>query len=404
MNRWLLLLCLAWLPFDKAFSVDIGVMTITPYYVGIVLVSLTTLVQVLLDRERFVVTSTDIALLAVCFMYLCSTLLSDVPQTAGLLAFKGIFIPTLTYFVCKTLLQDEDVLLRALSMFGIGLAILALVALFEFVAFPERPKPFERDGVAMATLAILPLMVGLYGMPRVRSLARTTMIVGGLIAVGVSISRAYWIFVMASPFMFRFFIRGRAYLVALSVLSLSLVMTLWITLDAPSFAPVRINNQDDHGIQRVLSADHWKAAIYNRVVLMYEPSLEQFKKTPIFGRGLYIPEYQATTTHNLHLEWLESGGVLGYLAFLSVYLTHFRNLARRGRGDALACALGVASLAVLVNGVTNGIMHSVMPTVAMMCLGLVAARLQGVRRREMDAAPLRMVWVPTTRSSQPNQP
>lgn len=394
------MLCLAWLPFDRVYSVSIGFMTVTPYYVGIVLVFITTLVKVVFDRERFVVTATDFALGAVCFMYLCSTLLSDIPQTAGLLAFRAIFIPTLTYFVCKALLQDEEMLLRALNLFAVGIGVLAGAALVAFVISSERPEPFGRDGVAMASMAIVPLMVGLYGVQRGHRLWRLVMIGGGLVAVGVSISRAYWIFVLLSPLFFRLFMRGRAFMVALAMLATSLLLTLWITTDASSFATVRINNQEDHGIQRVLSAEHWKAAIYNRVVLMYAPSLEQFERRPIFGRGLYVAESQATTTHNLHLEWLESGGLLGYLAFAALYLTHFRNLSRRARGDPMSSALGIASLAILINGITNGIMHSVMPTVAMMCLGLVAARLQGIRRREVETAPIRLVWQPTVRSTQ----
>lgn len=399
MIRALFLLCLAWLPFDKALAIDVGFMTITPYYVGIVVLSCLTVMQIVLDRERFRLTATDVALVIVCVMYLCSTLLSDLPRTAGLLAFNGIFIPTLTYFVSKTLLQDEAVLLRALAAFGVGVAILAFVALIQFVAFPERPKPFGQDGVSMSTLAVLPLMVGLYGMPPRRKLVRAILVLGGVLAIGVSISRAYWIFVVISPALFWFFMRGRALLVSSAILFLSLVITLMVTLDKSFVAPVSINYREDKGIQRVLDPDHWKAAIYNRAVLMYEPSMDSIKQHPIFGRGLYIAKYQQTTTHNLHLEWLESGGLLGYLAFLALYLAHFRYLSRRGRGDALACAIGVASLGILMNGVTNGIMHSVMPTCAMLCLGLTAARLQGPRRKQVEEGLGYMVWQPETHRS-----
>jgi len=385
----LLVASLAWLPFDKTLVVDLGFITVTPYYIAIVFLFGVAVVRVVRRRVRFRVGGTDVAIVIVCVMYFCSTMLADRPRVAGLLAFEGIFIPTLTYFVSKALLATEGVMFRAIKGYGLSVLVIAVVAVLAFISNPERSEPFGRDGVALSSLAVLPLMIGLYGLPNKSRALRGLLVAAGLIAIAVSIARAYWIFVLVSPVLFYLLLRGRAFMVGAAMLAVSFALTLAVTLDKSLVEPVSISSREDQGIERVLNPNHWKAAIYNRVALMYEASVESFIESPFFGKGLFVPAYQATTTHNLHLEWLESGGVFGYLAFLAVYLAHFRQLSRYGKGDALACAIGLASLGILVNGVTNGIMHSVMPTCAMLFVGLTAGRLESLRRREVGGRPIR---------------
>lgn len=393
MTRLLFFLAMFWLPLDKVWVMDVGFMTITGYYILISALTIIQLAALLLGRARFKLDGVDLALAAVCVIYLCSTLLADDTRVAGLLAFNAIFIPTLTYFTAKSLLTDETALLRGIFSGAAGLAVLAIVGIGDFVATGARPTPLQQDGISMSTLAVLPLMVGLYAAKHIRMRSMRFGLVGlGVLTMGLSLARVYWIFTALSPIVVRLFRKGSALYVAVVVLAASLVLTLLVTIGKVAIEPTAVKGRDDQGIERVLNLENWKAAIYNRVVSMYQPSLDTFMDKPFLGQGLFVHKYQATTTHNFHLEWLESGGVLGYLMFTALYVCHFARIARRAREDALLRAVGVGSLAILVNGLTNGIMHSVMPTCLMLCLGMASARLQhvpGVQR-----VPRRTVWAP----------
>ena len=132
----------------------------------------------------------------------------------------------------------------------------------------------------------------------------------------------------------------------------------------------------DRGIERVLNPDHWKQALYNRVKGMYQPSLDAFLSNPVVGQGLIVHTNQTSTTHNLHWEWLESGGVIGYLAYAGMFLAFFWQTGRMRAQDGTSLAAAVAVFAVLVNGLTNGILHGVMPWCAMVYMGLSQARME----------------------------
>lgn len=377
MIQILLYLSLAWLPFDRLFEFEVGIVTFTGYYVAIISLFIIAAVQLIQGKSRFAWTAIDSAVAAVCFLYLPSTLLSSDYITAGFLAFRGIFIPTLTYLVVRILLQTEQQVRRAILSFCAGVILLTAAGLLEFLVTNIRPEPFGRDAVSVATMSVLPLMCGLYaGNHFAGRKLRALLIVGGALGVAVSFTRAYWVFVAFSPLFFRMFMRRKAFLLISAFLVATLLATLVITSQRNLVSRPTVEFGDTRGINRVLSLDHWRLSMYERVVFMYQPSIDAFLESPLFGNGLMVHKGQETTTHNLHLEWLESGGVFGYLAFSAIYLIHFAQLSRRGRADPLLCAMGLATFAVLVNGVTNGIMHSIMPTCVMVNLGLVSAYMQ----------------------------
>jgi O-antigen ligase len=197
----------------------------------------------------------------------------------------------------------------------------------------------------------------------------------GLIGVAVSLTRAYWLVVVFTPMFFWLFVRRKAFLVALGAILVSFVLTIGMsTTWSGVFSDARVDFSETRGVNRVLNFDHWRQSMDGRIRYMYRPSLDAFLEKPLFGNGLMVHKGMATTTHNFHLEWLESGGMFGYLAFAAGYLLHFAHLSRdRNATDTLQVSIGLATLALLLSGLTNGVMHSLIPICAMINFALASA-------------------------------
>lgn len=368
---------LVWLSFDRLYEVEIGVVSFTGFYLAIIVLSVLASIQVAIGRSRFRWTPVDSAIAAVGVLYLPSTLLSDDYMTAGFLAFRGIFIPVLTYFVAKALLQTDAQIRRAIFAYSAGLAVLSAVAVVQLVSTGERPIPLGQDPVSVASLAGLPLMIGLFsGQQLANRRWRVLLVAAGGLGVMVSLTRAYWIFAVLSPFVFRLFRKRKAFQLTLGMFVVSLLATLVVTLSWSSyFGDARVNFHETRGIERILNWEHWRVSMDQRIQYMYKPSLESFLESPLLGNGLVVQEGVKTTTHNFHLEWLESGGMLGYLAFVSIYLLSFFGLSKdEAAHDRLLIAIGLATFALLLSGLTNGVMHSVIPICLMLNLGMASAR------------------------------
>lgn len=77
--------------------------------------------------------------------------------------------------------------------------------------------------------------------------------------------------------------------------------------------------------------------------------------------------------HNFHLEWLASVGLVGYLLIIAFVVRHFEGTRQLGAVKPYVTANLYFVLVVLLNGLTNGVMHGVMPYLMFISLGLTAA-------------------------------
>jgi hypothetical protein len=366
---------LAWLPFDRLFTFPVAGITVTLGYVGATGVAIVSLIGILIGRNLYRLRGVDYGVLAVSSLYVTSTLLSDNARVAGLLAINAIFVPTLLYFSIRTNLSSPKDIRNAVLASASGVCVLSILAFLQFSKTGERPLLLANDSISIASVVMLPFLVSAFeiGLGKWLRLVIFTATTLGLIA---TMSRAYLLFVLLSPFLFWAFKRRLAFVMALAMILGSLLVTLLITIDESLVAVKGIDYKQDRGIERVLNPDHWKQALYNRVKGMYQPSLSTFLDNPLVGQGLIVHSNQTSTTHNFHWEWLESGGVIGYMAYAGMFLAFFWQVGRIGARDRTALAAAVAVFAVLVNALTNGLMHGVMPWCAMVYMGISQACIE----------------------------
>ena len=96
-------------------------------------------------------------------------------------------------------------------------------------------------------------------------------------------------------------------------------------------------------------------------------------KHPILGTGLK-PGRVNVTTHNFHIEWLQYGGIIGGILgtgiFLSFFLLNRSTIQKDPYRVAIFCIIAI----VLMNCMTNGIMHGYRNIVIFGLIGMTEAR------------------------------
>jgi hypothetical protein len=134
--------------------------------------------------------------------------------------------------------------------------------------------------------------------------------------------------------------------------------------------------------ERITNPDHWRYTLYNRAVA-FEGGLQSFMDNPIFGQGLYA-SFGGTTQHNFNIEWLEYGGVVGYVLFLAFFMGHVVRAAPYTARDPVLQTNLTLLLGVLSNALFNGIMHGFIALVVFLVVGLSEARVVMHKNNERD--------------------
>lgn len=140
------------------------------------------------------------------------------------------------------------------------------------------------------------------------------------------------------------------------------------------------------------------------------PHWEAFQSSPWFGYGLgSFPTvnqmvsnqenlrvlFDVRAVHNLYLQWLEEGGVIGSLAMAALFLTLLwpilRGGLREGGGATWARATVCAAVVFLAHGITDFALQApAIQALAALTLGVVGAMAAGARPAR--AAEKRGVW------------
>ena len=121
----------------------------------------------------------------------------------------------------------------------------------------------------------------------------------------------------------------------------------------------------------------WKEALYWRA-FSYHEGIANFSSAPVFGVGLYKGEVYVTR-HNFHVEWLEYGGIVGYLLYTGSFLLHFLSFSAYATFDRFIAINLLILLVILSNSFTNGFMHGIMPYIAFVIIGFNEARRKMIK-------------------------
>lgn len=380
-----LCMTLAMMPLTEgAFKFEIGVITFSPYTMGAIVLGLKGVVLLLLGRARYRLERFDIALGALCAFFMATLLFSPNPLSGGFLAFHALFIPTLSYFTLRVFITTRERLDTAFSFFAWGIALFSLATLVMYAFTLQRVRLLHVPAVSIATLAVAPALVILFS-ERGRALSNKLMAYLGLLTVAATFSRMYILGILLSPLLAAWIRRGRAMAVYVVMMVGSLAISVGVAMSVPEeyaasayLYAQRVGIDQEYRAQestalRVTDLSHWRKTIEMRA-LYYRQGMENFFLHPVAGVGLFQGKVRVTQ-HNFHIEWLEFGGVVGYILFFLFFASYAGRLASPARNDGFLAGNMLVVLIILVNCLTNGFMHGFFPYVTFIAMGFSFAQL-----------------------------
>lgn len=365
------------LPFSLGvLPIEIGVVTLNPYTIGISAAALLGVGGIAFGSIRYRSAPEDLVVLLLGVTFLLSTLLARDIIDAGFLAFHAIFIPIETYFVLRTLVRTPDQYRKVLVAFAAGATAFALYGLVDFAQNPQRLRVFDLPPISAAAVITAGLIVLLYSdwwRKPVGFLASLTLFAGLL----TTFSRGYMVLLLLTPIFFRILRRDLATKLIVAMLVTSLLGTLLLVSSYEMFYVRNVNLEQEQTAERMTDLQFWMTSLYGRARL-YSVGLEEFASSPIFGNGFHrfaIREGRAVIWHNFHVEWLEYGGLVGYLLYVALLIFHFRGVSRAARSHRAVAVNLTVVFTILVNGLTNSFTAGISPVLGFLFMGLNRAVL-----------------------------
>lgn len=393
----LFVILLGFLPFSFGlFRFEIGVVTFSPYTLGLLACLPVAGYRAFLGGQRYSLRVEDVVITMLGLTFLVSTLKSADIHNSGYLLFHTLFIPAVTYFVARSLLTDRTHFRNAMVFLLAGIGTFASYALVEFVSNPVRIDVLRIPPISAAALFTVGIIMIVYTEFRRSWFAKLTLVViaASLLA---TLSRGFLVLLIVSPMIYFMIRRGKAVALLVAMLIATLAATLWLSF-IPMQTPVaRVDVRMEKTIDRVINLDFWKASVLGRVQL-YREGLESFRESPVFGKGYHSENTELTgrpvVWHNFHIEWLEFGGLVGYFLYSSLLMGHFWVMRLAARSDRFIAAGLLAIFLVLTNGLTNGVSVGTMPYILFLLMGLNHARLRLTEGK--SSAPARVAPTPSS--------
>ncbi len=369
---FLFCLTLALVPLSAGFiEYEIGVVTFAPYTLFVVILLPMAIVRAVRRPVKFGFRMQDVIMVLLALSFLQSTLLSDSLMQTGRLAFHAIFIPIASYMLVKAFVTNEKEYKVAVNFLLFSITLFSLVTIYEFSREFKRPFVLEIPPIGVATLLVIPVVYAIYdrGKVGVRRLGQL-MVTGA--ALVLTFSRVYILMLFVSPVIFKL-LKKYAFRLWILMFCGTLALTLSITYLVEFSSLGRISVQGHDTVERIYDFSHFNRALSGRTYV-YRESLSEFSRNMVFGTGIEAGELQITP-HNYHVEWLQYGGVVGYTLYIALFLFHVKSIEQLLKNDRYLLINNLLLLCFLLNSLTNGFMHGIMPYVIFILLGMSEARL-----------------------------
>lgn len=375
----LLCVALAWLPFSfRYYPIEIGIVTFDPYILALIALTMILGTQIALGFRRYQVNRVDIVIVLICISFLFSTLAARNLMESGRLAYQGIFVPALSYFVARALLVENSGIRQAMWFFSTGIAVLAVVYIVEFSQTGRRVGVLNIPEISLASLLFCGFLATYVNLRR-REFFGWLLVAIILVGLILSLSRAYIVALLLAPIFLMIIRRGRALLLLVVFLATSLAASLYLADNASRVRLTGGQGEGKHGFQRVIDPQYWETALLGRAS-SYKEGIELFYTSPLFGTGLTRDPTTYATRHNFHIAWLEYGGLVGYTLFTLLLLFHVQRASIPAKHDRLIAFNLILLLGILIDGLTNGIMHGMIPYLVLLFIGINEARITYLTR------------------------
>ena len=361
---------------------ELGIVTFNPYTLGIICLFILSAGKLISGRSRLRLTSQDALVAALSASFLASTVFAPDTIKAGFLAFHAIFIPIITYFAVKANIQSDDDYRKVEFFFLGGITMLALFALWVFFveSTQARLQIFGQSSISLAALFSVALILIIYGRLWRHWLGKLVVVVLAL-ALFTTFARGFIVLILISPLFYALIRRGRGTALLTTMLVLSLIGTLLLAA-TPDFLNADVTQSEQKSEQtiiRLTNPNLWINALRGRGAL-YNEGLSRFLESPLLGNGFSEPfdnrlgVRTPVVWHNFHVEWLEYGGLFGYLIYVALLLIHFSRYRQIARIDYATAVNLLIIFLLLTNGLTNSFTAGITPYLGFLFIALNDSR------------------------------
>jgi len=266
----------------------------------------------------------------------------------------------------------------AATIFGAGLLLAVAAAINRFRRYPGLTVLRRGDPEVMAWLSL----VGLLATVLLLTLSRAG-VVASLVGLGLLLA---W-----NAFAQRQSLRGAAGLVAMA----SVILIAALALRSVGGVVDRFSVAErDLEIRSIIFGAHWEAflsAPWNGFGLGSFPAINQL----IVDTTTLSMLHDVRAAHNLYLQWLEEGGVIGAAAMLALFLGLVLPIGRAGLADKSngiwARATVCAAIVFLLHGVTDFALQ--VPAIQALCVMILGVVSGMVSSAPAPRGPRKVAWL-----------
>jgi len=355
-------LAFASLPLYKytKLNLEIGVVYLSIFNVIILILFCLKLYRLAIGSIKYRFSGLDIFIVLFFLTYGCTTLLNAKEVISpGFVLFHYCFIPSIAYFVTKTMVKRIEDYKFLLTMFATSMGIFAIIGLFNFIATSQRlDKLFQLSAISYAIMFAFVALHFFYS-KHFRGTVFGVLAGINLLGLLLSLTRGVLFPFFLSPIFFFLFRRGWAKTIFASVVILSVCVSISLPLTISS-TKIRITAPRDkkaNTIERITNFKYVLHSLNNRLV-GWKMGLEKAYEKPILGHG--AESVVTSGWHNIFIEILYWSGLLGLFFTLLIFsFPALKSPSPSAFIDLYQVNLFMILLLV-INGLTNGF-HGLVP-------------------------------------------
>lgn len=351
-------------------EIEIGIITFYLTSISILFAFLVSILAIVTNKKHLPANYTDISVLSVCMLYFVSTFLSENIADSGYIAFNALFMPALIYFTLRILVSNHDEYMRVFVFFVLGMTLGGLFRILYTLEAMQRVDVMGLSPIGGAGLATVSILLTYYTLFKEGIIWKVITLIN-IIALLCTVSRVYLVIILASFVLIKLVKAGKSLLIITAFFVCGLIMTALLAYNADLFYTEGHDKTQERSMERVVNPDFWSHSLYGRA-LAYHAAFERFEKSPIVGNGF---DRSHKVNHSLHAEWLEYGGIIGYLVYLHLFLAHFARVKRASIKDKYVAATTLAIIVVLTNSLFNPFTLGVAPFLVFILMAMNECRL-----------------------------
>ena len=360
-------------PFQRIIGdVEIGIITFNIFTIGIVYLFFISFIKIFITKKaHYKFSLIDFLILFLCMQFLLLVFVSTNTIEAGFFSFNAIFIPVVSYFVVKSLVDDIESYKEVVLSFLIGVLVFSFFCIFEFLKTKTRIWSPLNFPIGAATILFCAFIFVLYGDFFKNKPIKILFLGVVSFALFTTYARAYIAIVVLSPVVY-FCIKKRfGTVVILSFLLIGIGITFFSMSEYMGIGEsqsMRLR-QVSESEKRLTEKDQYLLAMQARGQLWRE-GIKKFQNHPVIGNGFYAVSRKGRIGyHNNYIDWLAFGGALGLVLNISILISQFLRYDRSFVSyKSLPAGLTIL-VGILANGFGNGLTHGIMPTIIFVILG-----------------------------------